>query len=116
MSILSILLIFSFNVCVIGFFSGVTPAVVGIVPYMGLNFTLFEKFKGILASIEESRLLNRSVHTHGKDVDVFHASFLSKLLGTSAAGGAAGGISKIIVDPLGKRYTIAPLFNNYIYS
>jgi solute carrier family 25 thiamine pyrophosphate transporter 19 len=81
-----------------GLYAGLAPALVGITPYMGLNFALFEAFKD----------LTRSKRLTDSD------SVLLSALRKGAAGGAAGGLSKLIVYPLDtvkKRLQIQVLQN-----
>jgi solute carrier family 25 thiamine pyrophosphate transporter 19 len=59
-----------------GFFAGVRPALIQIVPYMGINFALYDMF---------TRLSDRH-----------------SVINAGAAGTISGGISKIIVYPLGE--------------
>ncbi len=59
-----------------GFFAGVCPALIQIIPYMGINFALYDTF---------TRLSN----SHN-------------VLNAGAAGTISGGLSKIIVYPLGE--------------
>lgn len=94
-----------------GFFVGLTPAVVGIAPYMGLNFALFEAFK----NIAHSPLLrlpnggNGETRTSDKP-----AKKIASLLKNGLSGGLAGGISKLVVYPLDtvkKRLQVQTLAN-----
>jgi solute carrier family 25 thiamine pyrophosphate transporter 19 len=59
-----------------GFFAGVCPALIQIIPYMGINFALYDTF-------------TRISNSHS-------------VLNAGAAGTISGGLSKIIVYPLGE--------------
>jgi solute carrier family 25 thiamine pyrophosphate transporter 19 len=60
-----------------GLYAGIYPALIGIFPYMGLNFAIYEKMKHIMSKKD-----NNSIVTNG------------------ASGAVAGGLSKFIVYPL----------------
>mmetsp|Transcript_16179 Transcript_16179/g.35296 ORF Transcript_16179/g.35296 Transcript_16179/m.35296 type:complete len:208 (-) Transcript_16179:177-800(-) len=70
-----------------GFYAGLTPAVVGITPYMGLNFALYETFK----KVGEGQ---------GQEGPKDTRSVVMSVLKKGLYGGAAGGISKFVVYPL----------------
>ncbi len=67
-----------------GLFSGIGPAIVGIAPYVGLNFTFYEGMKKMLN-------VNTKTSTDDKLITVIKTGFI---------GGVAGGLSKLIVYPL----------------
>ncbi len=60
------------------------PAVVGITPYMGLNYAIYETFK-------------HAIDGPLKDLKV---GIVGNLLGTGFCGAVAGGTSKFLVYPL----------------
>lgn len=70
-----------------GFFVGLGPAVVGITPYVGLNFGLYEGFKS-LCHIDYQQEPNKLT-----------------VVKIGLVGGLAGGISKFLVYPL-----VMPIF------
>eukprot|EP01035_Chromulina_nebulosa_P017222 gene17222-22745_t len=72
-----------------GFFAGITPAVIGIAPYMGLNFALYEAFT-ILTSYPKEILDDNSKLKQT----------LSAVFNHGLCGALAGGTSKFIVYPL----------------
>ena len=77
-----------------------TAAVVGITPQMGLNFALYETFKSLTATL-------------GSTVDSADSSKTQKdslafaTLKKGFCGGAAGGISKLVVYPLVRTVFVA---------
>lgn len=72
-----------------GFYAGLVPAMVGITPQMGLNFAFYESFRALaLPEPAPGDLIGSK--------DSFAVSTLKKGL----CGGAAGGLSKLIVYPL----------------
>lgn len=73
-----------------GFYPGIAPAVVGITPYMGLNFALYESIKTIASGPLQK------LRSH--DNPIF--SSIGNILGNSLCGGAAGALSKIAMYPL----------------
>lgn len=77
------------------------PAVVGITPQMGLNFALYEAFKSVTATIGSTVDVTDSTKTK-KDSMAFAT------LKKGFCGGAAGGISKLIVYPLVRILSCAP--------
>lgn len=89
----------------LGFFAGVTPAVLGITPYMGLNFAIYEHFKESFSVLDSGELPSSS--GTGAAVLAFvrsaigDNSILSTVLRQGLSGGIAGGIAKFLVYPLG---------------
>lgn len=87
------------NICT-GFYAGLTPAVVGITPYMGLNFALYETFKKIstgLPSQKDDLPVDANLQSATKKKK---DSAIVALAKKGLCGGAAGGLSKLIVYPL----------------
>ena len=70
-----------------GFFAGVAPAIIGIAPYMGLNFALYETFKLMMLPMENV-------------ISSKNSSTSVSMLRNSISGGLAGGVSKLLVYPL----------------
>ena len=68
-----------------GFYSGCTPALVGITPYMGLNFAIYETLK---------KFTDRNNSSSSQD------SILQKIFRKGVCGAVAGGTSKFLVYPL----------------
>ncbi len=75
----------------LGFYAGVGPAVVGITPYVGLNFAIYETLKKFVESLDSKPSSSQQSSTTSK---------ILNLLRTGAIGGIAGGCSKFIVYPL----------------
>ena len=69
-----------------GFYSGCTPALVGITPYMGLNFAIYETLKKFAD--------RKSNGSNSQD------SILQKIFRKGVCGAVAGGTSKFLVYPL----------------
>jgi solute carrier family 25 thiamine pyrophosphate transporter 19 len=93
-----------------GFYAGLSPALVGITPYMGLNFALYESFVALSNKIE-TRL--RGVISSSESSSRRGGNLLA-MSKTAMCGGIAGGISKFIVYPLDtikKRLQIQVLAN-----
>lgn len=67
-----------------GFYYGLWPAVVGITPYVGLNFGLYEGFKSFFETSNAVQLSNSKLN----------------LIKVGLISGMAGGISKMVVYPL----------------
>jgi solute carrier family 25 thiamine pyrophosphate transporter 19 len=87
-----------------GFYAGLGPAVIGIAPYMGLNFALYENSKQLLAKLDRYEPEKHSV--------VMNA--VVNTLKQGLCGAFAGGLSKILVYPLDtikKRMQIQVLKN-----
>lgn len=61
---------------IVGLYAGVNPALIGIFPYMGLNFALYDKIKCLISNKDNAFITN------------------------SISGAVAGGLSKFIVYPL----------------
>ena len=68
----------------VGFYAGMLPAVIGIAPAIGLNFALYETFKGAIDGPLKS----------------LQAGKLGNFIGSGLCGALAGGTSKFIVYPL----------------
>ena len=66
----------------LGFYSGLGPAIVGVTPYIGLNFALYETLKTVTEKFQSKDSPFTSVLTKG------------------ALGGVAGGSAKFIMYPL----------------
>lgn len=79
----------------IGFYAGLVPAMVGITPQMGLNFAFYETFRAI-AMPEPAPLKQGQTQSGNNKKDSFGWATLKK----GFCGGAAGGLSKLIVYPL----------------
>ena len=79
----------------IGFYAGLVPAMVGITPQMGLNFAFYETFRAI-AMPEPLPLKPGQKQGDKGQKDSFGWATLKK----GICGGAAGGLSKLIVYPL----------------
>jgi len=93
-----------------GFYAGLSPALVGITPYMGLNFALYESFVALSNKIE-TRL--RGVINSSESSSRRGGNLLA-MSKSAMCGGIAGGISKFIVYPLDtikKRLQIQVLAN-----
>jgi solute carrier family 25 thiamine pyrophosphate transporter 19 len=91
-------------------YSGLTPAVVGITPYMGLNFLIYETMKKINDKpiIEKDDSLNKKLPKTFKPIE----KGLKNLLKKGLYGGIAGGTSKFLVypfDTVKKRMQISSL-------
>lgn len=90
-----------------GFYAGLAPALVGITPYMGLNFALYESLTS-LATRMESRF--RAI----KDGQKSNTNAFYSISKNALCGGIAGGVSKLVVYPLDtikKRMQIQVLAN-----
>ena len=85
-----------------GFYAGLTPALVGITPYMGLNFAIYESAK----SFSESSFFNLNLKNErlnsdpGSDSSGKKEGTLAAVLRKGLCGAVAGGTSKFIVYPL----------------
>lgn len=86
-----------------GFYAGLSPALVGITPYMGLNFALYESVK----SFSESSFFQLNSKYQNSITDIGGKNEIPKVEGTLASvlrkglcGAVAGGTSKFIVYPL----------------
>ena len=82
-----------------GFYAGLGPAVVGITPYIGLNFAIYETLQKISKDFINRKDDNAS-NKEGK---------LISLLRTGLIGGIAGGASKFLVYPLVSTFSYAIL-------
>eukprot|EP00088_Acartia_fossae_P005349 TRINITY_DN1234_c0_g1_i6.p1 TRINITY_DN1234_c0_g1~~TRINITY_DN1234_c0_g1_i6.p1 ORF type:complete len:309 (-),score=35.35 TRINITY_DN1234_c0_g1_i6:1226-2152(-) len=77
---------------IFGFYRGLFPSILAIIPQSGLSFYFFELLKGILLwKLEVFRVLD-----HQKDDDHYHLSIPGKLI----AGGLAGALAQSICYPL----------------
>ena len=109
-----------------GFYAGLTPAVVGITPYMGLNFAIYETMKLLTmktklpaSSFSSSSSSSSSVPSwpymsklhrkYSKEIDK-----LQEISQKFVCGAVAGGLSKFMVYPLDtikKRLQAQALYN-----
>jgi len=71
---------------VAGFYSGLPAAVIGIAPYMGLNFAIYETCKSFVNQLQSLTKEDRSI--------------TSQVLSSGFCGAISGGMSKFIVFPL----------------
>ena len=71
-----------------GFYAGLPAALVGITPYMGLNFALYETCK---TAVEKLKNTSKSKFNEGSGW---------KILSSGLCGAVAGGVSKFAVFPL----------------
>mmetsp|Transcript_6353 Transcript_6353/g.6569 ORF Transcript_6353/g.6569 Transcript_6353/m.6569 type:complete len:378 (-) Transcript_6353:76-1209(-) len=72
-----------------GFYAGLPAAVVGITPYMGLNFALYESCKSVMTQLQQS-----GDGTEGE------SRGLIRVLNSGFSGAFSGGVSKFLVFPL----------------
>lgn len=77
-----------------GFYAGAIPAIVGITPYMGLNFAIYESMVSLGDRIK--RRDDGSGDTQKKK----GLSALRVVVGNGLCGAVAGGVSKFLVFPL----------------
>lgn len=78
------------------------PAVIGIAPYMGLNFAFFDYCKFLFTHFQvTSRHGNRS-------------KVIEEALVNSASGAVAGALSKLIVYPLVSTLSVRSIRNTYL--
>jgi hypothetical protein len=91
-----------------GFYAGSLPAIVGVAPYMGFSFTIYEflKFNGIYNN-NTSNIINNN-NNKKRDFKMF--------LKQGVCGGISGGLSKIIVYPLGMYLLIYVSIHLCVYS
>ena len=99
-----------------GFYAGLTPALVGITPYMGLNFALYESFSALAARLERSWKERRAPpdQLQGGGGGGGGGAGLLAISRNAICGGAAGGLSKLVVYPLDtikKRLQVQVLTN-----
>jgi solute carrier family 25 thiamine pyrophosphate transporter 19 len=78
-----------------GFYAGVGPAIVQIIPYMGVNFTIYE-YLTRTNNVLESALAKISTRT----LDNPHAFPQGLVLVSACAGSISGAVSKMLVYPL----------------
>lgn len=93
-----------------GFYAGLSPAVVGIAPYMGLNFAIYESVKAFSESPIFSFNRPRATIDHdersalssigGNENRGHVARAIGSIFRKGACGAIAGGVSKFIVYPL----------------
>jgi solute carrier family 25 thiamine pyrophosphate transporter 19 len=97
-----------------GFYKGVGPAVLGVAPYMGLNFAIYEAVNYYLEANNNSNNINSNVNSN--NINMIHpdqtllsspqeesSKFMSSLVKVAkkgVIGGVAGGVSKFVVFPL----------------
>jgi solute carrier family 25 thiamine pyrophosphate transporter 19 len=74
-----------------GFYSGCTPALVGITPYMGLNFAIYETL---------TKFTDFNDNGSGAQGSGAQGSILKKIFRKGVCGAVAGGTSKFLVYPL----------------
>ena len=105
-----------------GFYAGLTPAVVGITPYMGLNFAIYETMKLLtiktklqilpsspLSPVSSLPFISKLHRKYSKEIDKVQA--ISQKF---VCGAVAGGMSKFLVYPLDtikKRLQAQALYN-----
>lgn len=77
---------------VAGLYAGLLPALLGVGPYMGLNFMFYESLRDRLHSHHED---NDDRHEKGKKEWT-----AMSLLFSGSAGAVAGGVSKFIIYPM----------------
>jgi solute carrier family 25 thiamine pyrophosphate transporter 19 len=84
-----------------GFFTGMGPAVLGVAPYMGLNFALYESMNRYVESLthNNNELLLDTDFTSSPTGSPLRQTVVS-ILQKGASGGVAGGLSKFLVFPL----------------
>ncbi len=83
-----------------GFYKGLGPGILGVAPYMGLNFAIYEwlnKYVDRLSSIESVSITYKknTPATHISPPDVALWSVLQKCV----VGGTSGGLSKVVMFP-----------------
>lgn len=78
------------NTCPIGFYAGLSPALVGITPYMGLNFAIYESLKGISEKVTDHKSFKKIFGDESGTVSSIRKGI---------CGGFAGGASKFLVYP-----------------
>lgn len=69
-----------------GFYAGLPAAVIGIAPYMGLNFAIYESCKSLVNRLQSVTKEERSI--------------TSQVLSSGFSGAISGGVSKFLVFPL----------------
>jgi solute carrier family 25 thiamine pyrophosphate transporter 19 len=105
---------------VMGFFSGLSTALLGVVPTMGLNFVIYESLVRRMNEYKSKMMFDTSTKTDhaqssGRDgssrgvLDArnkLYSSISSVLLTNGVCGGISGGVSKLTVYPLdtAKKY------------
>ena len=72
---------------VAGLFRGVVPTLLGILPYAGLKFYLYQTFKGYYRDFEQSSVQQQQQSVHGA------SSSSSSRVGSAADNGSRGGVS-----------------------
>lgn len=75
------------NALLIGFFSGAGPAVVGVTPFIGMNFALYESLKSFTDHDNIPPPKTKTQH-------------VLRMLKKGILGGIAGGVSKLTLYPL----------------
>jgi len=97
-----------------GFYVGLTPALIGITPYMGFNFALYESFSAMANRLEQQwRDLRAGEGGSGLRLPG-PEKMLFSMSKSALCGGVAGGLSKFLVYPLDtikKRLQIQVLTN-----
>ena len=82
-----------------GFYAGLTPAVVGIAPYTGLNFAIYESMKRLTSLSDNDGDTNNDKMNHSSSTKKKESTVRS-LIRQGFCGGVSGGISKFLVYPL----------------
>ena len=75
-----------------GFYAGLPAGVLGVAPYIGLNFALYDSMKAVTPLLYERMGVHEDVPRH--------QSVGMKTIIDGVVGGVAGGISKLMVYPL----------------
>jgi len=75
-----------------GFYAGCTPAILQIIPYMGLSFSIYE-------ALTTSNIITTSRNKKGED-DAISKKISSSVGKSGTAGSIAGAISKAVVYPM----------------
>eukprot|EP01036_Dinobryon_divergens_P031471 gene31471-40871_t len=84
-----------------GLFAGVGPAVIGVGPYMGLNFALFETFKFLVDAVTANVYIHMwDFNNRNSKRDGSEKMALPSVVRNGLSGGLAGGVSKFVVYPL----------------
>ena len=110
MGLYSSVLIMYIRTLLVGFFHGLPASVVGIVPFMGLNFTIYEFLKAKGQSYYQSQQFSSSAQPGVLSTNA------CLMLVSGMAGGMAGGVSKLTVypfDTMKKRMQAQALINTF---
>lgn len=79
-----------------GFYSGIGPAVIGVTPYIGLNFAIYETLKKFNEDLDKIDRIAKNV----VDKEKTTGGKVLSLLKTGLIGGVSGGASKFLIYPL----------------